>query len=147
MAVVTSRNASMSASVKHGMLWLLRAVGAGLLLAMGGIHWWLWAYDSYQEINIIGPLFLLNAIGGAVLAIAVLATPRRFLVAVAALSWLFTVGTLLALVLSLTLPGGLFGFTEFIGAPLVTTAIGVEAAGILELAALAVVARRLDRRR
>ncbi len=56
----------------------------------------------------------------------------------------FTAGTLAAQLASLT--GGVFGFKEYLGAPLVVTTIIVETAGTVVLTALtamwAVVARR-----
>ncbi|HWE88462.1 MAG TPA: hypothetical protein VG317_03235 [Pseudonocardiaceae bacterium] len=115
----------------------LRILGAGLLGAMAGIHLYLWT-QGYQDVPTIGPLFLLNGIIGALLTIGVLAaptTPVTLLPAVAAAATLFTAGTLGALVLSLTV--GLFGFVESLATPLVPSTIGVEAAGVLVLAALA----------
>lgn len=118
---------------------LSRVVGAGLLGAMAGIHVYLWV-QGYKVVPVIGPLFLLNGIGGGVLAVATLATPNRFLGLIAALGSLFTLGSLGALALSLTV--GLFGFQESMVAPLVTTSILVESAGVLVLAALAVLGVR-----
>lgn len=53
--------------------WLMlgRAAGALLTAAMGG----------FRDIDIIGVLFLLNAAGAAVLAVALVAAPRRQLAA------------------------------------------------------------------
>lgn len=62
--------------------WLMlgRAAGALLTAAMGGIHLVLW-FDGFRDIDIIGVLFLLNAAGAAVLAVALVAAPRRQLAA------------------------------------------------------------------
>jgi hypothetical protein len=49
--------------------WLLRIVVAVALLGSGGVHLFLWTGSS----GLVGALFLLNAIGGLVLAVAVLA--------------------------------------------------------------------------
>ena len=146
--MVTDRIATTVAPAQRGALWLwvLRLVSAGLLLGIGWIHYDLY-HGGYSGIPVIGPAFLLNAIGGVILAVGVVGTPRRFLAVVTTLSWLFTVGTLLALVLSLTLPDGIFGFREDISAPQVTTAIWVESAAILELAAFTLVAWRLTKKR
>lgn len=114
-------------------LTALRIGGAGLVGAMAGIHLYLWT-QGYQDVPTIGVLFLLNGIAGAVLAVAVLATPARPLPLVAAVTALFTAGTLGALVLSLTV--GLFGFVESLATPLVPSTIAVESAGVLVLAAL-----------
>jgi D-alanyl-D-alanine dipeptidase len=58
----------------------VRVGGAALLLATAAIHLLLWS-DGYRDILWIGPLFLLNAIGAAVLALAVLAAPAGALAA------------------------------------------------------------------
>jgi hypothetical protein len=119
--------------------WGLRIVGALLLAAMGWIHLDLWL-DGYKNIDVIGPAFLLNTIGGFGLAALLLVTPRRFLPWVAALGALFCVGTLGALILSTTV--GLFGFVESTAAPLWWESFWVELAGFLVLAALAALAAR-----
>lgn len=119
-------------------LMLGRVVGALLTAAMGVIHLLLW-FDGFRDIEIVGVLFLLNAVGAAVLAVALVAVPRRLLAAVAGLAALFTAGTLAGLVVSLTV--GLFGVQEFLGAPLVPTTLIVETVSTLVLAALAIRAR------
>ena len=83
------------------MLW--RALSAVLLLTMGGIHLYL-VLTGFG--GLLGVLFVLNAIGGVVLAIAMIAAPRRFLPLASVLSLLFMAGTLLALVLALTVGQG-----------------------------------------
>ena len=50
--------------------WVLRIVVAAALLGSAGVHYFLWTQD-YP--GLVGPLFLLDAIAGLVLAIAVLA--------------------------------------------------------------------------
>lgn len=119
------------------ILALLRLAGAGLLAEMAWIHVDLYV-NGYSTVPTIGLLFLLNGIGGAVLTLAVLVTPHRYLALVAGASALFTAGTLGALVLSLG--GSLFGFSESMSAPLVSTTLGVESAGVVELALLTVLA-------
>ena len=105
-----------------------QVLSALLLLAMGGIHLALvfqWAR------GLLGVLFVLNAIGGLVLAIAMLAA-RRLLRLASLLSLLFMAGTLLALVLALTV--GLFGITEKLSTALVVTTLIVESIGTAVLA-------------
>lgn len=122
-----------------------RVLGAVLLLAMGGIHLYL-VFEGFG--GLVGTLFVLNAVGGLVLAIAVLAAPRRFLPAAAALGFLFTAGTLLSLVLSLTV--GFLGVREQLDAQLVPTTLVVESLGVVVLGALTLLALRarpLDPRR
>ncbi|MFI5963304.1 hypothetical protein ACIA8J_14130 [Streptomyces asoensis] len=123
---------------------VLRVAGAGLTATMAAIHLRLWA-EGYRDLATIGPLFLLDAVVGAVLAVALLLTPVRGLPAVAAVTALFTAGTLGALVLSLTT--GLFGFVETLDAELVRPTLYVEAAGTVVSAVLAVTAAGLLRHR
>ncbi|WP_460072590.1 hypothetical protein [Streptomyces sp. YKOK-I1] len=122
---------------------VLRLAGAGLTAAMAAIHLRLWA-EGYRDLVTIGPLFLLNGVVGILLAVALLVTPVRGLAPVAAVTALFTAGTLGALVLSLTT--GLFGFVESTDAELVRPTLYVEAAGVAVLTVLAVVAVTARRR-
>lgn len=110
--------------------WPLRIVGAALLVAMGWIHWHL--YDlGFSTIPTIGPLFLLNAVLGVLAAVALLVTPSRWLPTVELGGALLSLGTLLALLLSLTV--GLFGLKETWDAPLVDRTVLVESAGFVVL--------------
>ena len=122
-----------------GLLWGLRIVGALLLAAMGWIHLDLWL-DGYENIDVIGPAFLLNVIAGFGLAALLLVTPRRFLPWVAALGALFSLGTLGALLISTW--WGLFGFKETTAATLWWESFWVELAGGVVLVALAALAAR-----
>lgn len=120
------------------MLW--RVLSALFLLAMGAIHLYLVLHGAG---GLIGVLFVLNAIGGLVLAIAMVTAPRRFLPAASVLSLLFLAGTLLALVLALTV--GLFGIHQQIGAELVVTTLVIESIGTLVLAVTTALALRTRR--
>jgi hypothetical protein len=102
---------------------------AVLLLVMGGIHLFLVLTGTG---GVLGILFVLNAIGALVLAIAMVVAPRRLLPLASVLSLLFMVGTLLSLVLALTV--GLFGIREQIDGELVVTTLVVESIGIIVLA-------------
>lgn len=141
--MATSQSMSRSQAVVHRspVVMLLQIAGAGLLLAMAGIHFYLWLDQGYRDIMPIGPLFLANTVGGTLLAIAVLVSPKRYFALVALLSTLFDAGTLVALLISLT-SSGLFGFQESIKAPLAPTTIWVEGAGVVVLAVLTVFALR-----
>jgi len=122
------------------ILWQI--LSALLLLAMGGIH----LYLVLTVVGgLLGVLFVLNAIGGVVLAIAMIAAPRRFLPLASVLGLLFLVGTLLALVLALTV--GLFGITEQLSFELVPTTLVVESIGIVVLAVTTALAFRMQRSR
>jgi hypothetical protein len=118
---------------------VVRVVGAGFLGAMAGIHLHLYNL-GYSSVATIGPLFLLNAVAGFALAAAVLLTPARWWVFAAAAGALMQIGTLGALVLTLTV--GLFGFTETLHAPLISWTFFVESAGFLVLAAATAVELR-----
>lgn len=122
-----------------GLLWGLRIVGAVLLAAVGWIHLSLWL-DGYRNIDVIGPAFLLNTVGGLGLAALLLVAPRRLLRWVAVLGALFCIGTLGALIVSTTV--GLFGFVESTAAPLWWESFWIEVAGFVVLATLAVLAAR-----
>lgn len=118
-----------------------RVLGAVLLLAMAAIHVLGW-FDGYGSVPVIGPAFLVNAVGGVVLAVAVLVAPARHLALTGLLGAVFTAGTLLALVLSLTV--GLFGFVDGLGSLEAVTLV-VEAIGVVVLLGVAQGARRAHR--
>jgi hypothetical protein len=120
----------------------LRVLGALLLAAAGGIHLYLWS-TGYDTIDWIGPLFLLNAVGAFVLAVAVLAAPRRLVFWPAAAGALLQIGTLGGLVLSSTV--GLFGFVESSAASYYWESVIVESVGFVVLATLAGICRPVRR--
>jgi len=109
------------------MVW--RLLSAIVLLVMGGIHLYL-VFDGVG--GLLGGLFVLNAVGALVLAIAVMVLRGRLLLLATVLSLLFMVGTLLSLVLALTV--GLFGIHEVLSFTLVPTTLLVEAIGTIILA-------------
>jgi hypothetical protein len=119
--------------------WLL---GICLTIAMGLIHLRVW-FDGYRELPIIGPLFILNAIGSGVLAAALLAAPARLRGLAAIVTALFTAGTLMGLVLSLTV--GLFGMHEVLQAPFVIVTLVIETAGVMVLLLTATLHHRRQR--
>jgi hypothetical protein len=114
-------------------------VGAALVGWSAAIHLDLW-HSGYRAIATIGPLFLLQAISGFVLAIMI-AVLRRLVPAVAGAC--FLASTLGGLVLSAQV--GLFGFEESYDAPFAHLAIIVEIAGIVALGAASVLRIRWRR--
>ena len=120
------------------IIW--RVLSALALLVMAGIHLFL-VFDGVG--GVLGVLFVLNAIGGVLLAVAMIAAPRRFLLAASVLSLLFMAGTLLALILALTV--GLFGITETLSFTLVPTTLVEESIGIVVLAVTTALAVRVHR--
>lgn len=120
------------------MAW--RLLSAIMLLMMGGIHLYL-VFDGVG--GLLGALFVLNAVGALVLAIAVVVLREPLLSLATVLSLLFMVGTLLALVLALTV--GLFGIHEVLSFTLVTTTLVVESIGSIILAVTAAMVFRSRR--
>jgi hypothetical protein len=120
-----------------------RVVGAALLVWMGWIHLHLWS-DGYKHLPTIGTLFILNFVGAIVLAVAVLATPPRFLALPSAAGALMAATTLVSLAISINI--GLFGFTDYLDAPFVHLSIWVESAAFVVLAVTTVGSLVLTRR-
>ena len=113
----------------------MRVVSAGMLVWIGYIHYHLWGAEGYKTIPTNGPLFLVDAIVAAVLALAMLifARPLTGLISAG-----FIVGTIGALVISLTV--GLFGFKESIHAFFVIESLILESIAAIILAVWTVIA-------
>jgi hypothetical protein len=117
-----------------------QTLSAILLLAMGGIH----LYLVFNGVGgTLGMLFVLNAVGALVLAIAMVVLRGQLLLVASVLSVLFMAGTLLALVLALTV--GLFGIHEVLTFQLVPTTLVVESIGTIVLAVTAALVFRTRR--
>jgi len=114
------------AARRSTMVW--QVLSALALLAMGGLHVWLVFHGTG---GILGVLFSLNGLGGLVLAIAILVTRGRLLQIATVLGLLFLAGTLLALVLALTV--GLFGIQSSLDYDLALTTLIVESIGVVIL--------------
>ncbi|MGP7997843.1 MAG: hypothetical protein ACLPKI_11035 [Streptosporangiaceae bacterium] len=112
---------------------LLALLGAGLMVWSGVIHLQLWS-DGYRSIAVIGPLFLIQAIGSIALAVLLVVTRRLVLLAAGAVVMAATAAGLL-----LSAGIGLFGYRESLAVPYATTSLGVEFAAAAVLAAAAVV--------
>jgi hypothetical protein len=102
-----------------------RAAALAILVA-GAVHLYLWADAGYRSIHVIGPLFLLNGISAAAIALLLLVWPRT-LAALLGLGYAAT--TLAAFLASVYI--GLFGFTE------VLNGTAQLVAGIAEIVAIA----------
>jgi hypothetical protein len=131
----TGRRATGTAS--RLLAGLAMVIGAFLVAATAVIHLHLWK-TGYRHIPTIGPLFLLQAIGGFVLAVVVALWHRWYVAGVGAL---FLMGTAAGLVVSAQ--WGLFGFKDSFSAPYAALALFLELAGA---AVLMVVAGFLVRR-
>jgi hypothetical protein len=119
---------------------LLRLGCAALLAWIGYIHLHLWL-EGYRHIPTNGPLFLLDAVAGFILAAVVLAWPRPLAGLLAAG---YTAATLGALLISLSV--GLFGFRESISASYVTESLVIETITALALLGWAVLVTAIPRR-
>lgn len=127
-------------SVSHRTLMVWRLLSALSLLVMGAIH----LYLVFHGVGgLLGKLFVLNVAGALVLAIAIIVPRRGLLPLAAVLSLLFLAGTLLALVLALTV--GLFGIHEVLSFTLVPTTLVVESIGTVILAVTVALALRSRR--
>jgi hypothetical protein len=111
---------------------LLRLGCVALLAWIGYVHLHLWQ-EGYRQIPTNGPLFLLDAVAGFVLAAVLLVWPRPLAGLVAAG---YTAATLGALLISLSV--GLFGFRESISASYVTQSLTIETITMLALISLTV---------
>ncbi|HWE09253.1 MAG TPA: hypothetical protein VG325_07860 [Solirubrobacteraceae bacterium] len=111
----------------------MRRLGALALLVVGGVH--LQQYlAGYSDVPTIGALFVLNAIGAAVLAVGLLAPIERLLGdrpadlvtgLLSTVGAMTAVGALVALVISESQP--LFGFMEDGSSTPIVIAIAAEA--------------------
>jgi hypothetical protein len=124
----------------------IRRLGAIAILAVGAVHLQEYYGGDYRVLPTIGPLFMLNAISSAVVAIGLLAPLERILhhrraelttgllagagVAIAA-------GSLIALFVSET--GRLFGFSETGYGTAIVLAIIAEALAVLLLTPVAAI--------
>ncbi|HEY2488027.1 MAG TPA: hypothetical protein VGI37_00860 [Streptosporangiaceae bacterium] len=106
---------------------VLRLGCTALLAWIGYVHLHLWL-EGYRHIPTNGPLFLLDAVAGFILAAVVLVRPRPLAGLLAAG---YTAATLGALLISLAV--GLFGFRESISASYVVESIIIEAITVLAL--------------
>jgi hypothetical protein len=112
---------------------LLAVAGAALLVWSGIIHLMLWN-DGYQDISVIGPLFLVQGIGGIVIAAAIVVFRRLLVLAAGAV----TLGaTAVGLLLSVHV--GLFGYRESLAIPYAELSLTVEFTGAAILAIAAAI--------
>jgi hypothetical protein len=124
-------------------LQLMRRLGVLAILVTGAVHLQQYLGD-YHSVPTIGPLFLLNAIGSAVVAVGLLLPVQRWLgqrrgeVAVGLLALgavAIALGALVGLYIAET--GTLFGFSEGTLETVMWIAIVAEIASVLLLAPVA----------
>ena len=116
---------------------LLIWVGSLFVLGSSVIHFHLWDSFAYRALPTIGPLFLMQAIAGAVLAI-VTSILRKLLLVLAETGFAFA--TAGGLIISINF--GLFGWKDTLSAPYAGLALAVEfTAGTLLLIASVLMGR------
>jgi hypothetical protein len=111
---------------------LVRLVAAAAVLVSAVVHLKLW-FDGFRDLHVVGPAFLLNAVGGLVIAV-LLVTWRHWVPAFLAAG--FGASTLGAFIIATTV--GLFGVHEhWVGAYVWIAAVSEAVAlvaGVLLLA-------------
>lgn len=116
-----------------------QVLGAVLLGGTAGIHARLYT-TGYSTIPKIGPLFLVNAVAGSLLCLAMVLVRGRWGWLPAGVGVGLELGTLVGLIVAVT--RGIFGFTDTTAAPLFWQSIVVEGAGTLVLGALTALGAR-----
>ena len=117
---------------QHRTATLLRVLIAICVVTSAVVHLYLWQ-DGMKTLDVVGPAFLLNGIGGLVLGVLVLVW-RHWLPLLGAVG--FGVATLTAFLISTT-PGGFFGVHErWVGWAVWLSAISEIGAIVLGIAAL-----------
>ena len=115
---------------------LLRALGALAVLGIGAVHLEQYIAVDYRVVPVIGPLFLLNVVGAAILGLLLLAPVERLrggaaavLLALGGIGLAATSFVFLFVSESTTL----FGFHEYGYRPAIVIALAVEAAAVVLL--------------
>lgn len=108
----------------------IRELAATAVLVSAGVHLVLWL-DGMREADVVGPAFLLNAVGGTVIA-ALLLLWRHWVPPLLAVG--FGLSTLIAFVLAATV--GLFGVEEDWSGWAVWTAVVAEVVAVVTGAVL-----------
>lgn len=122
---------------------LCRGLAAAGVLLSAVVHLDLWDVQDFRQIDTIGPLFLLNAIGGLALGLVILVW-RHWLPVLAAAG--FGVTTLVAFWISVV--RGLFGLKEVAtGSAQILAEVAEIVAVVFGLAAAALLRSRSARRR
>jgi hypothetical protein len=114
------RPGALPSRIARWTVLVLAGIGAGFLVWSGVIHLMLWS-DGYKDISVIGPLFLVQAIGSIIVAVAIAAFRWLALIAAGAVA-----GVATAVGLLLTASVGLFGFTESLTVPYAALSLAVE---------------------
>ncbi len=103
----------------------MRLVAATAVLVSAAVHLYLW-FDGMRDADVVGPAFMLNAVGGAAIAL-LLVTWRHWVPPFLAVG--FGVSTMTAFVIAATV--GLFGVHEVWTGWAVWTAAAAEAVAVV----------------
>lgn len=103
----------------------MRLLAATAVLVSAAVHLYLW-FDGMRDADVVGPAFMLNAVGGAVIALLLVAW-RHWIPALLALG--FGLSTLTAFVIAATV--GLFGVQQGWTGWAVWTAAAAEVVAIV----------------
>ena len=121
--------ARMTSPIARWTANVLAVAGAALMVWSGVIHLELWS-DGYRSISVIGPLFLIQGIGGITLAGLTGVFRRVVFMAAGAVMMAATAAGLL-----LSAGIGLFVYQEILAVPYAMSSLAVEFAGAAVLAA------------
>ena len=120
---------------------VLTWAGSTLVVASSVVHFELWDDHGYRNIPTIGPLFLIQAVVGVLLALGTSVT-RGVLLVLAEAG--FALSTAAGLIISVNF--GLFGWQDSMSAPYSGLALSVElAAAALLIAAAAIFVRAVGK--
>ncbi len=110
----------------------LRFVGAAALLVVGAVHLDQYIAVHFDVVPVIGPLFLLNAIGSVAVAVGLLLPLHRLhpLLALGGIA----IGVVSIVFLELSHMRPLFGFEDYGYRPAIVIALAAEAVAALTLA-------------
>ena len=108
----------------------IRLLAAAAVLVSAAVHLYLW-FDGMREADVVGPAFMLNAVGGAVIALLLVGW-RHWIPPFLALG--FGLSTLTAFIVAASV--GLFGVEESWTGWAVWTAAGAELVAIVTGAVL-----------
>jgi hypothetical protein len=108
----------------------IRLLAAAAVLVSAAVHLYLW-FDGMREADVVGPAFMLNAVGGAVIALLLVGW-RHWIPPFLALG--FGLSTLTAFVIAASV--GLFGVEQSWTGWAVWTAAGAELVAIVTGAVL-----------
>jgi len=103
-------------------------VGAAMIAWSAWVHYYLWSHFNYKEIHLLGVAFIMQAIAGFVVALALLVFRRLILVGIGAIYCAASAG---ALILSAT--RGFLGIHDNFQTPYAGLAFTTEVIGFVVL--------------